>query len=43
MRIGAIFGPAWWRSSTAHKAGDRVSALIAEITIDTATATANCW
>src|SRR6056297_2932016 len=27
----------------AQSAGDRVSALIAEITIDTETATANCW
>ena len=36
------FGPWLLRRSTAHSAGDSVSALIAEITIETETATANC-
>ena len=31
-----------WRRINEHSAGDSVSALIAEITIDTETATANC-
>src|SRR5215831_4916903 len=35
------FGPPW-RRKTAHKAGDKVSALIAEIAIATLIVTANC-
>jgi hypothetical protein len=31
-----------WRRISEHRAGESDSALIAEITIDTATATANC-
>ena len=40
---GPRFGPWWGFSRIAHSAGLRVSALIAEITIETETATANCW
>jgi hypothetical protein len=42
-RIGPRFDVWPCLSSTAHKAGERLSALIAEITIETETATANCW
>ena len=42
MRVGRSFSASCGRSSLAASAGDRVSELIAEITVEMAMVTANC-
>ncbi len=41
-RVSASFGASWDFSSTAASAGDSVSELNAEITVEIATVSANC-